>query len=87
VINERNIYLVHGHHLDKEHNDYEKGSIVFYGHTHVSKCEKINDVYYINPGSTTIPKENTSKSMIVFDGIKVLLIDLDGNLIQEFNLD
>ena len=77
----KNVYLVHGHHLDKMSNNYKPGDIVFYGHTHVSKYEVINDVKYINPGSTSIPKENTKKSFITLDEDSLVLRDLDGNVI------
>lgn len=33
-----------------------KASIVFYGHTHVAKVEKQEEVYFINPGSITQPR-------------------------------
>lgn len=82
----RNLYLIHGHHLDKENNKYLENEIVFYGHTHVSKFENLNDVRYINPGSITLPKENTKKSFIVLHDYRCLLLDLEYNIIDEFNL-
>ncbi len=85
-INNRNIYLVHGHHLDKDNNSYQNNDIVFYGHTHVSKYEVINGVRYINPGSTTIPKENTKKSFIVFDEKNITLYDIDGNILNKWEI-
>ena len=82
-INGKNVYLVHGHHLDKYHNKYKSGDIVLYGHTHVSKSETINGIRFINPGSTSIPKENTKKSFLVLEGDILRLMDLDGNIINE----
>ena len=82
----RNIYLEHGHHLDFNHNCYISGDIVFYGHTHISKFDVINGVSYINPGSVTIPKNNTKKSFVVLDGYMCNLVDLNGNRIEEFSL-
>ena len=29
---------------------------VFYGHTHIAKVDKQNDIYFINPGSITQPR-------------------------------
>jgi putative phosphoesterase len=82
--NSKNIHLIHGHHLDKENNHYKKGDVVFYGHTHVSKYENINNVAYINPGSISIPKENTKKSFMVLFNSRCLLLDLDSNIIDEY---
>ncbi|MDD6302314.1 MAG: phosphodiesterase [Bacillales bacterium] len=86
VINKRNFYLVHGHHLDKYYNEYKKDDVVLYGHTHVSKFEKINDVFYINPGSITLPKENTKKSCISLDNNVLMLMNLDGSIIEKYSI-
>lgn len=80
------LHLVHGHHLDKENNKYKNGDIVFYGHTHISKFEVINEVKFINPGSITIPKENTKKSFIVLHDSRCLLLDLKYNILEEYSL-
>ena len=72
--------------LDKNNNSYQNNDIVFYGHTHVSKYEVINGVRYINPGSTTIPKENTKKSFIVFDEKNITLYDIDGNILNKWEI-
>lgn len=86
VIDKRDFYLVHGHHLDKYNNTYKPGSIVLYGHTHISKYEDINGVKYINPGSTTIPKENTKKSFMMIDENEFTLLDLEGNVITKWRI-
>ena len=31
-------------------------SIIFYGHTHVAKVDKMDDVFFINPGSISQPR-------------------------------
>jgi len=86
-INGTNVYLVHGHHLDKNDTKYQPGDVVFYGHTHVSKYEEINGVRFINPGSTSIPKENTKKSFMTLVGDKLRLLDLDGNVLETWNFN
>ena len=82
----KKIYLEHGHHLDKNCNSYKPGDIVFYGHTHVSKVEEIGGIKYINPGSITIPKENTKKSFIVLHNNAFMYLDLDGNILSNHQL-
>ena len=53
-----------------------------HGHTHVPKCENLGDYIYMNPGSVSIPKENSQHSyMILEDGI-LTLKDIDGNEID-----
>ena len=86
IINSKVIHLVHGHHLDKLHNSYLPNEIVFYGHTHVYKFEEINGVKYINPGSTSIPKENPQKTFMTLINNKVNLYDLDYNLLGSWEI-
>lgn len=38
-----------------------------YGHSHVAKVEKINDVYVINPGSITSSRNEYPESYLVID--------------------
>ena len=36
----------------------ENGAInyIFYGHTHVAKVDKMDDIFFINPGSISQPR-------------------------------
>lgn len=81
--NKTKFYLTHGTHLDKYNNSYSSHSVVLYGHTHVYKIEKINDIYYINPGSISLPKVNKEHSYIIFDKNKIQIVDLSTNNILE----
>lgn len=62
----------------------EKGSIVLYGHYHVFNITNIDDVTYINIGSTSIPKDNYYQYAIMDEkGIHVHSL-LDNKLIGEY---
>ncbi|MGM9873835.1 MAG: phosphodiesterase [Bacilli bacterium] len=81
-------YLTHGTHLDKENNHYSKHSVVLYGHTHVYKIENINDIFYINPGSISLPKVNKECSYLIFDKNCVRIYDLTtNNILGEISFD
>lgn len=71
--NGRSIVLAHGHKLDEKNipalND---GDILLCGHTHVPKCEKRDGYIYMNPGSVSIPKENSAGSYGVDKSIEAL---------------
>ncbi len=85
-INGFHSHLEHGHHLNKN-KIFNDTDIVFYGHTHVSKIEKINNTYFINPGSISIPKENQSPSFICFKDNKIQIISLlSDEIIQEVTI-
>ncbi|MBQ9939944.1 MAG: phosphodiesterase [Clostridia bacterium] len=59
---------VHGHHLDDgEVMSVYENATVLYGHTHIPDNSVRNGVRYINPGSVSIPKENSPHSYISYD--------------------
>ncbi len=65
------IYLTHGHHFNIDNPlPMAEGSIMMYGHTHVTLDEIRNNRRFINPGSVSIPKQNTGHGYIVLeDGV------------------
>ncbi len=63
--------LVHGE-IFEENNIEEfakdtNAQFIIHGHTHVSKIEEINGKYIINPGSTSLPKNGTPRSVLVLE--------------------
>lgn len=83
----RMIFVTHGHKLNKANPPMlKKGDVLMNGHFHVPACEEIGDFIYMNPGSTSIPKENSAHSyMTMEDGIFVWK-DLDGNEYKRIEL-
>ena len=67
----RAAYLTHGHVINKAHPlPFAKGDILLHGHTHVPACEDCGDFTYLNPGSVSIPKENSPHSYMIYeDGV------------------
>ena len=62
------IYATHGHKFGKDNPPpLKKGDILLCGHTHVAADEEAGGFRYINPGSVSIPKENTGHGYIVFE--------------------
>ena len=68
-IDEKNIFVTHGHTYNKEKlPPLKKGDILMHGHTHIPAWEKLNDDnYYLNPGSTSIPKANSLHSYMTYE--------------------
>lgn len=52
----RKINLLHGDMDIKDNIIFNKGDMVLSGHTHVPSIKKIDDVWYANPGSLSMPK-------------------------------
>ena len=60
--------------------------IMFYGHFHVNFIEEKNGIIFVNPGSISLPKQNTEHGYAIFDENKIILKDVDGNIIKEKNI-
>lgn len=62
------IFATHGH-IYNENNlpPLKNVTILLHGHTHVAKNEKRENYTYMNPGSVSIPKEETGHGYIVFE--------------------
>ena len=65
------IYLTHGHHYNIEVPlPMQAGDLMIYGHTHVPLDEMRDGRRFLNPGSVSIPKENSGHGYICYeDGV------------------
>lgn len=62
------IYATHGHKFSRDNPPpIKEGDILLCGHTHIAADETVNGFRYINPGSVSIPKENTGNGYIIFE--------------------
>lgn len=74
------LFATHGHVFHPGHLPMLKcGDILLNGHTHVPKCEQIGEFRYMNPGSVSIPKENSKHGYMIIED-HFLWKDLDGNV-------
>lgn len=78
----RLIYATHGHnHNLKALPPLQPGDILLHGHTHVPAWESFGkDSLYLNPGSVSIPKENSPHSYMILQEETVLWKALDGTI-------
>ena len=76
------VFATHGHH----HNiltppPLKAGDILLHGHTHVPVCRKHEEGYtYLNPGSVSIPKENSAHGYMTLESGVFEWKDLDGTV-------
>lgn len=82
IINNINLHLEHGHHLDM--NRFDNSKLVLFGHTHIPTIYNKDDVYFINPGSITLPKENNPRSYGIWDNNNIKIYDFDGNVLIDY---
>ena len=87
-IEDKNIFLCHGdkygvksslEQIEQRAKDVEADIVVF-GHTHTPLCIEKNNIIYINPGSVSLPRNITYKSMAI------LYIDDDNVRVEEIKL-
>ena len=87
-VGERLIYATHGHNFNENNlPPISKGDILLNGHTHVSKCVEHSDFIYMNPGSVSIPKEDTPHSFMTLKEGKFLWKNLETmEIYKEFKI-
>ena len=85
---ERLIFATHGHrfHLDSL-PALKQGDILLHGHTHVPACEEKHDVIYMNPGSVSIPKENSPHSYMLMENGVFSWKTMDGEEYKTYRLE
>jgi len=82
-VNGKNVFFTHGHFYNMENVPDKKIDIMFYGHFHTGFIEDENGIIFANPGSISLPKNNTEHSYIIFDENKIILKNVEGKIIKE----
>ena len=88
-VDQRRWYLTHGHHYSVENPlPLQKGDLQLSGHTHVPIAVPFGEGNVaLNPGSTSIPKENSPKSYLVYENGTFYWKNLeDGMVYKTFSL-
>ena len=82
------IYATHGHVYNTAHlPPLQPGDILLHGHTHVPAWQAFGEGnLYLNPGSVSLPKENSPHSYLTLEGGKFLWKELDGTVYHELNI-
>ncbi len=79
------IFMAHGHNFNETNlPPLHKGDILLNGHTHVPKCTEHENFVYMNPGSTSIPKENSPHGYMVYEDGLFLWKDFSGEIYKEY---
>lgn len=83
------LYLTHGHIPGMTPGDPPRlapGSAFLSGHTHLKALEWSDGVLFVNPGSTSIPKDGSASYAVYDDGL-FSLRTLDGKTVAERGWD
>lgn len=82
TMGKRTVFLTHGH-VFNENNlpKLKQNDVLCHGHTHVSYVEKKDGIYFINPGSVSLPKDEFRGYMLL-EKERVTKCGFDGTFIE-----
>lgn len=81
------LYATHGHVYNEENPlPMEAGAVLLNGHTHIPKCTVHENYIYMNPGSVSIPKENSPHSYMTAEEGLFMWKDLEGRGYMEWQI-
>ena len=82
----KRVFLQHGDRFSIEHLPKNCGSGFFYGHYHTSFIKRMGDVLVANPGSVSLPKQDTARGYLLLVNGTVTLKELGGAVLAEERL-
>lgn len=86
-VNGIDIFATHGHlHNETNPPPIKNGGILLCGHTHVPAFHTHDHFLYVNPGSLSIPKEQSPHSYMILEGQVLLWKSLDGTVYRRKTL-
>lgn len=69
LVDGKTFYLTHGHHANPDRlPPLPEGSIFLFGHTHVKMDAMYGGIRCLNPGSVSIPKDQTHSCLVYENG-------------------
>ncbi len=84
---ERLVYATHGHRYGPANPPpLSPGDILLSGHTHIPECREENGILFLNPGSVSLPKNQSSNSYLTLSEGVFALHDLSGKVLSEYRL-
>ena len=88
ALGKRMAFATHGHKFgENTPPPLHSGDILLCGHTHIPKCIQHEHYLYLNPGSVSIPKENSYHGYMTLENGVFCWKDLDGNVQNEYLIE
>ena len=81
-INGKKFFFTHGQKYNME-NIPKEINVLVYGHFHIGFIKEKDGVICVNSGSISLPKNNTKNSYLIIENKKIVLKDVEGNIISE----
>lgn len=86
LIDGKRIMLTHGHKLNKDNLEEGAYDVLAYGHFHINMMEKVKGVLVLNPGSLSLPKENSISGYIVIENGEAIQKNIDGEVLNKASI-
>ena len=84
-INGKKVFCTHGQNYNIDNLPNEKIDVMLYGHFHTGFIKEKDGIIFANPGSISLPKDNTENSYLTIDEEKMELKNTDGKVIDSIN--
>jgi putative phosphoesterase len=80
-INGYRIFATHGHLFGEDNPPpLSVGDILLCGHTHIPACREHDGWFYLNPGSVSIPKENSHHGYMILERQSFIWKNFNGEI-------
>lgn len=87
LLGEHRIFAAHGHRHNPESLPFLKpGDAFLFGHIHIPVAERKNGIVLLNPGSVSLPKNNTPHTCGVLEDGKFTIYTLDQEVYASVDL-
>ena len=83
VSGDKTFYLTHGHINNIDIPTKTKFDYIVYGHFHTGFIKEKDRTTFVNVGSVSLPKNGTPSSYLIIEDGKLLLKDIQGNIIAK----
>ncbi len=83
----KTFYITHGHIFGPDNPPPMKsGDVLLCGHTHIPAFIKYDNFTYINPGSVSIPKDNSQHGYLIIDENQIRFKTIDGDEYMAYSM-
>ena len=82
-LDHKQFFFTHGHKYNRGNIPNQTIDVLIYGHLHTGFIEKENRIIIANPGSISLPRENSKHSYLIYENDKLTLKDIDGTILNQ----
>ncbi|PKL27008.1 MAG: phosphodiesterase [Spirochaetae bacterium HGW-Spirochaetae-2] len=86
VVDGHRFYCSHGHRYhDGNPPPMASGDTLLFGHTHIHLLQERDGVYFMNPGSVSLPKQDRAHTYMVYGGHECRIKDFNGVVLDSIS--